>query len=213
MAKTIFKKVVWLGRATTFLVGLAVILALSVGLTSAALAGTGVGATFNLGKTNTVNALSSLVGSTSSSMLKVDNNGSGSALDLRVGPSTTPPDQKAVAPMSVDSQAKVANLNADKVDGRDAPLWAVINTDGTTTRGFGVTSSKALLGSAGTYVVTFDRNVSSCAYVASLGDGNEFTFAGEASATKGATANEVVVGTSDSSGTPINKPFHLAVLC
>jgi len=122
MAKTIFKKVVWLGRATTFLVGLAVILALSVGLASAALAGTGVGAAFNLGKTNTVDALSSLVGSTSSSMLKVDNNGSGTALDLRVGPSTTPPDQKAVAPMKVDSQAKVANLAADKVDGLDVPL-------------------------------------------------------------------------------------------
>jgi len=57
MAKSIFKKVVWLGRATTFLVGLAVILALSVRLASAALAGTGVGSAFNLGKTNTVSAV------------------------------------------------------------------------------------------------------------------------------------------------------------
>jgi hypothetical protein len=122
MAKTMFKKVVWLGRASTFCVGLAVILALSVGLASAALAGTGVGAPFNLGKTNTVDALSSLVGRTSSSMLKVDNNGSGTALDLRVGPSTTPPEQKAAVPMKVDSQAKVANLTADKVDGVDMPL-------------------------------------------------------------------------------------------
>ena len=111
-----------MGGATTFLVAEAVILALSVGLASAALAGTGVGAAFNLGKTNTVDALSSPVGSTSSSMLKVDNNGSGTALDLRVGPSTTPADQKAVTPMKVDSQAKVANLTADKVDGVDMPL-------------------------------------------------------------------------------------------
>ena len=59
MAKTIFKKVVWLGRATTFLVTVAVILALKVGLASAALAGTGAGSAFNLGKTNTVDALSS----------------------------------------------------------------------------------------------------------------------------------------------------------
>ena len=85
------------GRATTSLVALAVIVALSVGLASAGLAGTGVGAAFNLGKTNTVDALSSLVGSTSS-MLEVDNSSSGTALDLRVGPSTTPADQKAAAP-------------------------------------------------------------------------------------------------------------------
>ena len=102
------------GRATTFLVALAVIVALSVGLASAGLAGTGVGAAFNLGKTNTVDALSSLVGSTSS-MLEVDNSGSGTALDLRVGPSTTPADQKAAAPMKVDSRAMVANLTAAEV--------------------------------------------------------------------------------------------------
>ena len=103
-----------MGRATTFLVALAVIVALSVGPASAALAGTGVGAAFNLGKTNTVDALSSLVGSTSS-MLEVGNSGSGTALDLRVGPSTTPADQKAAAPMKGDARAMVANLTAAKV--------------------------------------------------------------------------------------------------
>ena len=56
-----------------------------------------MGAAFNPGKTNMVDTLSSLVGSTSS-MLKVDNNGSGTSLDLRVGPSSTPADQKAAAP-------------------------------------------------------------------------------------------------------------------
>jgi hypothetical protein len=129
MTKTILKKVLWLGRATTFLVGLAVILALSVGLASAALAGTGVGAAFNLGKTNTVSAISTLAGSTSSSMLKVDNNGTGTALDLRVGPSTTPADQKTIAPMKVDSQAKVANLTVDRVDGVDLPLSGSLQED------------------------------------------------------------------------------------
>ena len=101
------------GRATTFLVALAVTVALSVGLASAGLAGTGVEAAFNLGKTNTVDALSSLDGSTS--MLEVDNSGSGTALDLRVGPSTTPADQKAAAPMKGDARAMVANLTAAKV--------------------------------------------------------------------------------------------------
>ena len=62
--RSAIKKVMFLGKVTTFVVGLAVILALSVGVASTALAGTGVGATLNLGKTNTVNAVSTLVGVT-----------------------------------------------------------------------------------------------------------------------------------------------------
>src|SRR5215204_2221575 len=105
MTKTIFKKVVWLGRATMFCIGLAVILALSVGLASAALAGTGVGARFDLGKTNTVNAVSSLVGSIAGPSLLIDNNSTGTgatALDLRVEPGKVP--------MKINSGAKVGNL-------------------------------------------------------------------------------------------------------
>ncbi len=115
MTKTIFKKVVWLGRATTCVVGLAVILALTVGLASAALAGTGVGARFDLGKTNTVNAVTKLVGSVAGPSLQVDNNSTGAgatALDLQVEPGK--------APMKVNSDAQVANLNADKLDGKSA---------------------------------------------------------------------------------------------
>jgi len=47
MLRSAANKVMWVGRATVFLVGLAVILALVVGFATAALAGTGVGATFN----------------------------------------------------------------------------------------------------------------------------------------------------------------------
>lgn len=60
--KTAARKVMWVGRATVFLVGLAMTLAFAVGLASTALAGTGVGARFDLGKTNAVNALTKLVG-------------------------------------------------------------------------------------------------------------------------------------------------------
>jgi hypothetical protein len=70
------------------------------------------GAVFNLGKTNTVDALSKLVGTTTNSTLMVDNNGAGTALDLRVGSPTTAAAEKVVAPMKVDSQVQVANLNA-----------------------------------------------------------------------------------------------------
>jgi hypothetical protein len=115
MTKTIFKKVVWVGRATTYLVGLAVILALSVGLASTALAGTGVGARFDLGKTNTANEISELVGSVAGPSLQIDNNSSGAAataLDLKV--------EAGKPPMTVDSQARVNNLNADRLDGFDS---------------------------------------------------------------------------------------------
>jgi hypothetical protein len=57
-------------------------------------------------------------------MLKVDDNGAGTALDLQVGLSTTPPEQKAAAPLKLDSQAKVVNLNADEIGGEDSSAFA-----------------------------------------------------------------------------------------
>jgi hypothetical protein len=115
MIRSTAKKVMWVGRATVFLVGLAVIVAVVLGLAAAALAGTGVGDTFNLGRLNAVNKISRLVGSTDAPMLRVDNNSAGTnatALDLQV--------ESRHAPMKVDSTTKVADLNADLVDGRDA---------------------------------------------------------------------------------------------
>src|ERR687885_868527 len=115
MIRSAASKVMWVGRATVFLVGLIVVLAVVLGLASAALAGTGVGAPFNLGKTNTVNRLSQLVGSTDNPMLRVDNNNTGTgatALNLQV--------EAGHAPMSVNSATQVANLNADQVDDKDS---------------------------------------------------------------------------------------------
>jgi hypothetical protein len=123
MTKKIFKKVMFVGRATTFLVGLAVILALTAGLASTALAGTGVGARFDLGKVNTVNAITKLVGSVAGPSLQIDNNNAGAsatALDLQVEPGK--------APMSVNSDGRVANLNADKIDGQDSGAFMPAST-------------------------------------------------------------------------------------
>ena len=116
MGKTVFGKVMWVGRATVFVVGLAVILALVFGVAVTALAGTGVGAPFNLGKINSVNAISTLSGSVGNGpMLRLDNNsatGSAAALNLQVEPDKQP--------MYVNSQTKVGNLNSDLLDGQDA---------------------------------------------------------------------------------------------
>src|SRR5687768_10523137 len=85
MLGTTVRKVTWMARATTTIVGLALMLALVFGVATTALAGTGVGATFNLGQTNTVNAVSKLVGSVAGPSLQIDNNSAdaaATALDL-----------------------------------------------------------------------------------------------------------------------------------
>ena len=122
MTRSIFSKVIWVGRATVFVVGLAVILALTVGLATTALAGTGVGARFQLGQTNTVNAITKLVGSVAGPSLQIDNNSTNAnatALDLQV--------EAGKAPMKVNSESKVANLNADKLDGLDSGAFLGAN--------------------------------------------------------------------------------------
>jgi hypothetical protein len=79
----------------------------------------GVGAPFNLGQTTTVDRMSSLVGSHAGAMLRVENDGTGTALDLRVGPTNATPANNTVTPMRVNSQKKVTNLNTDELDGMD----------------------------------------------------------------------------------------------
>jgi hypothetical protein len=79
-----------------------------IAMTGAA-SGSGIGAVFNLGQTNKVNATSSLTGSTRHSMLSVTNKGAGTALSLQVA--------RGKPPFSVNSSARVANLNASLLDG------------------------------------------------------------------------------------------------
>jgi hypothetical protein len=86
----------------------ALLLTMTAGM---AVAGTGVGGVFNLGKTNAVNAISVLKGSAKGAMLRIVNSGPGAALQLVVKPGQ--------APMTVNSAGKVANLNSDQLDGLD----------------------------------------------------------------------------------------------
>ncbi len=119
MLRRAASKVMWVGRATVFLVGLAVVLAVALGVATSTLAAV-PGDPFKLGRVNAVDRLTTLIGNAPGAMLRVDNDGFGTALDLRVGASSAAPTAKVVAPMTVDSQAKVANLNADEVDGMDS---------------------------------------------------------------------------------------------
>ena len=114
MAKTIISKVMWVGRATVFTVGLAVTVALMLGIATGALAAV-PGDPFKLGQTNSIARLTALIGGVDGALLKVDNNSTGpnaTALNLQVEPGK--------APIKVNSDAQVANLNADRLDGRTA---------------------------------------------------------------------------------------------
>ena len=111
LAKTILSRIWWLGKGTATMMGVAVLLALTVGFASTALAAV-PGDPFKLGRTNTIDNMSTLIGSASDALLRINNNGSGPALDLRV--------QEGEAPMNVNSTTQVNALNADQVDGKSA---------------------------------------------------------------------------------------------
>jgi hypothetical protein len=109
----------WVGKATVFLVGLAVILALLFGALSVAAAHTGSAGLFHLNHNNLTTALSTLTGNVNGAAMRVVNNNAGTddtALDLSV--------QSGEAPMKVNSTKKVANLNADRIDDREASSFA-----------------------------------------------------------------------------------------
>jgi hypothetical protein len=85
-------------------------------ISTAAVAGTGVGAVFNLGKTNKVDAQSTLTGTTSGKNLQITNSGSGPALGLTVG--------AGEPPLVVNANAgKATHLNADQLDGKDSTAF------------------------------------------------------------------------------------------
>lgn len=98
-----------------FLVGLSIVLAVVLGLATTALAAV-PGDPFKLGRFNTIDAISRLVGNVNGPMLVVDNNSGknkATALSLRV--------EQGRPPLKVnDSAGKATNLNADKVDGLSA---------------------------------------------------------------------------------------------
>lgn len=195
MIKNIFGKVLWVGRATVFLAGLSVILAALFGAASLALAANGK--PFLLGRNNAASAISTLI-----------KQGPGPALRLLVRPGQPP--------LAVNSGVKVTNLNADRVDGMDAasfapagsaPLWAVVNKEGTFARFKGAAKVENV--ADGSYVITFDRDVSACAFAATIYG----VPVGQITAQNAPGVGTVYVSTANSSGGAVNKTFHLAVLC
>lgn len=98
MIRNVAGKVVWMARVTTVVGGLAIMLAMVLGMATMALGADGD--FFKVGRINVAESVSKLIKS-----------GAGPALELQVdsGP-----------PMKVNSQAKVAKLNSDRLDGVDS---------------------------------------------------------------------------------------------
>jgi hypothetical protein len=100
MLRKVASRVAWVGRTASTVFGLALILALVVGAATATFGANGD--FFKVGRSNLASAVSTLTKS-----------GVGPALRLRVGRG---------APLALNSSRRVDNLNADKLDGRDAPF-------------------------------------------------------------------------------------------
>jgi hypothetical protein len=128
LMKTVFARIWWLGRMTATMMGIAMLLALTVGLASTALAGTGIGARFDLGKINRVNAMSTLVGNVDGPLLTLQNSNDPFIRTFRNVPLSLETRVDAGGhrppPMQIDSDTLVQSLNADLLDGRGAAEFA-----------------------------------------------------------------------------------------
>ena len=111
--KNAASKVMWVGRATIFIVGLAVVLFLTLAIVARAADARVTVVALKNGVVNTVNSMTTLVGTLTDPILKLDNNGTGPALQLEAGANQPP--------LVVNADAGTAtNLNADQLDGFDS---------------------------------------------------------------------------------------------
>jgi len=118
MFRTTFSRVMWVGRAAVFTVGLAVILTVVFGVASMAFAANGD--PWILGQSNAATAITKLAGAAgvNGPMLQLINNDADTndtALSLVV--------EDGEPPMRVSSDTRVVNLNSDKLDNRDSAAF------------------------------------------------------------------------------------------
>ncbi|MPZ58605.1 MAG: hypothetical protein GEU91_19365 [Rhizobiales bacterium] len=93
-----------------------------------------------------------------------------------------------------------------------AVLSAVVAADGTTARGAGVLSSAGE--GAGIYLVTFNRDIRDCTYMASVGGtGFESYLDSRVSVAWGVTTPEEIFVNTYAGGVFAALPFHLIVFC
>ena len=112
-----------MARGTATMVGLAVMIAVVLGVGTMALAAV-PGNPFKLGQVNAINAASAISGNLNNAMLRVTNTSTGpsaTALNLQV--------EEGKPPMRVDSTVEVQGLNVDQVDGLSASQFLQESSD------------------------------------------------------------------------------------
>jgi hypothetical protein len=140
-------KTIRVGRITALYLALAIALAAMVGVASPATAAKAKDTVFQLGKKNPVKAISTMAGTLADPILRLDNNGTGSALDLQV--------ESSKAPLTVNKEAGTAtNLSADEVDGKDSTAFFSGKT-------YEVSSSGVFTGGGGTLAQVVPPNCDS----------------------------------------------------
>ncbi len=137
MPRSVFNGIVRVGKTGTLVVGLAVMLAVVLGAGTTALAAV-PGDPFKLGQLNTVDRITQLVGTTTSGLLRVDNNGTGPAMRLEVQPGKAPLTVSSGAGTAAGlraEDAKTADVagyaqsagkasDAEEIDGKDSSEFA-----------------------------------------------------------------------------------------
>jgi hypothetical protein len=132
-------------------------------------------------------------------------------------------------PFTTNATGTVKNLSADKVDGKDSTdfaaagdlLFAAVNADGSLVTGSrGATAATRSDAATQTYRITFNRDVSRCAYTASpTGDSSDFALgvsSGATSSTATSKPNDVIVDQRDAAsaaGANPGRGFQVQVVC
>lgn len=185
--------------------------ALFVALGGSAYAATG--GNFILGQANTASSTTSLTrtGANSAKGLQVTNTSTGAgATALGLSVATGHP------PFTTNSGTKVTNLNADRLDGLDSSgllrrsnvKWAYVQADGTLGAHSGVTLVKH--GQTGVYRVSFDQDVSGCAYSAT--PAKDIPAIGALSDAPD-NPTDVLVVLSDGTSSPVDSDFSAEAFC
>ena len=131
---------------------------------------------------------------------------------IQVGDTTAPP-------FTTNATGKVANLDADKVDGKSAEEFASagdigfasVRADGTFVSGRAATASTKSNVAENTYTVTFNKDVSKCSFTAgAVGASSDV---GGFGAAIGQQPTQVVVDEPNNAGGGAGRDFHLQVIC
>jgi hypothetical protein len=121
----------------------------------------------------------------------------------------------------VNAKTAQTASNADKLDGLDSsafarPLWAVVNANGSLARGVGAVSAGRVDGPTGTYAVVFNRAVTNCAYIGTIGLSGTVGSSppGEITVVRRFDNSAAVhVETHNSAGLSADRGFHVSISC